>query len=68
MRDAIYAKAQRWDMAAEVANGLMAMLPNVPDNRINLAYATSRKTGGGIREAKRILIVTTVKFPREYNS
>lgn len=66
MRYAIYSKAGRWDMAADVAEGLTVMLPDVPDNWINLACATRRKTGGGIPEAKRILLVAAVKFPREH--
>jgi hypothetical protein len=66
MRYAIYAKAERWDMAAGVAEGLTKMLPEEPGTWINLAYATRRKTGGGIPEAKRILLVAQVKFPREY--
>jgi predicted Zn-dependent protease len=66
LRYAIYAKAGRWDMAAEVAEGLAAMLPDKPDIWVNLADATRRKTGGGIPEAKRILLVAQVKFPKEY--
>jgi predicted Zn-dependent protease len=37
IRYQIYAKAKRWDMAAEVANGLTAMIPDEPGTRINLA-------------------------------
>ncbi len=66
LRYQIYAKAQRWDMAAEVANGLTAMVPDEPGAWINLAYATRRRTGGGIEEARRILLVAQVKFPKEY--
>lgn len=66
MRYSIYAKAKRWDMAAEVAEGLTAMRPDEPKNWIHLADATRRKTGGGIPEAKRILKVAQVKFPAEF--
>lgn len=66
MRYSIYAKAKRWDMAFEVANGLTAMLPDEPGTWLNLAHATRRKTCGGIPEAKRILLVAQVKFPKEY--
>jgi len=65
MRYAIYAKAEKWDMAAGVAEAVTGMLPDEPGTWINLAYATRRKTGGGIPEAKRILLVASVKFKRE---
>jgi predicted Zn-dependent protease len=66
VRFAIYAKAGQWDMAAELADGLTVVLPDEPDNWIKLAYATRRKAGGGIPEAKRILLEARVKFPKEY--
>ena len=67
MRYRIYAKAEKWSMAAEVAEGLTAMLPGEPGNWIHLAYATRRKTGGGVPDAKRILLVAQVKFPRDWH-
>jgi predicted Zn-dependent protease len=66
LRYSIYAKAKRWDMAAEVAEGLTSMMPDDPQNWIHLATATRRKTRGGIPEAKRILLVVQVKFPAEF--
>lgn len=66
LRYSIYAKAQRWDMAAEVAEGLTAMRPDDSQTWIHLADATRRKRGGGISEAKRILKVAHVKFPAEF--
>lgn len=66
LRYSIYAKAKRWDMAAEVAEGLTSMMPDDPKNWVHLADATRRKTGGGIPEAKRILKVAQVKFPGEF--
>ena len=65
MRYAIYAKAERWEMAAGVAEAIAAMLPDKVDSWLNLAYATRRKKGGGIPEAQRILLVAQVKFPHE---
>jgi predicted Zn-dependent protease len=55
LRYAIYAKGGRRDMAADVAEGLLAMLPDKARTWINLTCATRRKTGGGIPDAKRIL-------------
>lgn len=66
MRFSIYAKAEKWNLAAGVAEALTNMLPNKPESWVNLAYATRRKTGGSIPEAKRILLVAQVKFPRDY--
>lgn len=62
----IYSRAERWNMAAEVAEALTGMLPGEPSSWINLAYATRRKEGGGVHEAKRILLVAAVKFPKDY--
>lgn len=53
-------------MAAGVAEVLTGMLPDQPAYWVNLASATRRKTGGGIPEAKRIMLVAAVKFPKEY--
>lgn len=62
----IHAHAKQWDKAIEVANDLMEMLPDEPLSWINLAYATRRKTGGSIPEAKEILLCAEPKFPRHY--
>jgi predicted Zn-dependent protease len=48
MRYSIYAKAKKWDMAWEIANGLTAMVPDDFATWINLAYATRRKTEGRV--------------------
>jgi len=53
-------------MAAEIAGALVEMFPDEAKFWIWLAYSTRRKTGGGIPDAKRILLVAEVKFPREY--
>jgi predicted Zn-dependent protease len=66
LRYSVYAKAQKWDMAFEVADGLAAMVPDKPECWINLAYSARRKIGGSIPEAKRILLVAQVKFPKHY--
>ena len=66
LRYDIYAKAQRWNLAAGVAEILARMLPDIPENWINFAYATRRKDGGGIPASKQILLVAAVKFPKNY--
>ncbi len=62
----IYAQAKQWDEAVAVANELMKLLPEEPFTWINLAYATRRKTGGSIPEAKEILQSAEPKFPKHY--
>jgi tetratricopeptide (TPR) repeat protein len=62
----IYAKAQKWDGAAETAGALVKLVPEQSESWICWAYATRRKSGGGIPEAKKILAEAEVKFPAEY--
>jgi predicted Zn-dependent protease len=66
MRYEIYSRSKQWDSAADVANELIKMLPGEPSVWINLAYATRRKTGGSIPEAKKILLSAEPKFPKHY--
>ena len=66
VRCEIYAKAKKWDGAVEIANTLVKMLPNNLAAWINLAYATRRKTGGSLTEAKKILLEAEPKFPSAY--
>jgi predicted Zn-dependent protease len=66
VRYEIYAKAKRWDGAAEIAGALVKLMPDQPSVWICWAYATRRKTGGGILEAKKILLEAEPKFPAEY--
>jgi predicted Zn-dependent protease len=66
VRYEIYAKAKKWEGAAEIASALVKLMPEQPSFWICWAYATRRKTGGGIPEAKRILLEAESKFPAEY--
>ncbi|HTR40858.1 MAG TPA: hypothetical protein VMH87_04520 [Pseudomonadales bacterium] len=66
VRYEIYSKTKQWDMAVEVANELIKMLPEEPFVWINLAYATRRKTGGSIPDAKKILLAAEPKFSKHY--
>ena len=61
----IHAQAGRWDAAAEIAGTLTRLEPEEPGAWISLAYATRRKTGGGIPQARAILIQAQRNFPRE---
>lgn len=66
MRYEIYAKAEKWDYAVEIANTLLKMLPEDAESWLNLAFTVRRRTGGSIQEAKSILIEAEPKFPKEY--
>lgn len=65
VRYAILAKRGQWDMAIEVAEDLATELPDDAQTWINLAYATRRKTGGGIPAAKTILLAAEPLFPSD---
>ena|ERR1035438_9678750 len=66
VRYQVYAKTKNWDGAVEIAGTFVKLLPEKPAAWISLAYATRRKTGGGIPEAKKILLEAESKFPAEY--
>jgi tetratricopeptide (TPR) repeat protein len=65
VRYAIYAKRGQWDMATEVAEDVATALPDQAQSWINLAYATRRRTDGGITEAKKILLAAEPLFSGE---
>ena len=61
----IHAQAGRWDAAAEIAGTLTQLEPEEPGAWVSLAYATRRKAGGGIPQARTILIQAQQTFPKE---
>jgi Flp pilus assembly protein TadD len=61
----IHAAAGKWDAAAEIAGTLTQLEPEEPGAWVSLAYATRRKTGGGIPQARAILIQAHRTFPKE---
>ena len=62
----VYAQAKKWDGAAEIAGALVKLIPEQSFAWICWAYATRRKLGGGIPEAKKILTEAETKFPSDY--
>jgi tetratricopeptide (TPR) repeat protein len=60
----IYARAAKWDVAAEIAAALVKVQPKEPMAWITLAYATRRKLGGGIPQAKEVLTPAQKRFPK----
>jgi Flp pilus assembly protein TadD len=61
----ICAKAGEWNAAAEIARTLTQLEPHQPDAWISLAYAVRRKPGGGIPQARAILVQARRTFPKE---
>ena len=61
----IFAQAGKWEVAAETAGALLQVKPDAPETWIALAYATRRKQGGGLDEAKKILTRAQSQFPKE---
>jgi Flp pilus assembly protein TadD len=61
----LHAAAGRWDAATAIAGTLTRLEPDQPGVWISLAYATRRKTGGGIVQARAILIQARQTFPEE---
>ena len=60
----IHSQARHWELAAEVAGALVAATPDEPAGWICLAYATRRKPGGNIPQAREILTRAQARFPR----
>ena len=61
----IRAKSGEWETAAEIARRLTQLEPGRPGAWISLAYAVRRKPGGGISQARAILVQARQAFPRE---
>lgn len=64
-RYGVCASAGQWDSAAEIAAALLERFPADPQVWISAAYATRRKPGGGIEQAKDILLRARRRFPKE---
>jgi Flp pilus assembly protein TadD len=60
----ICATAGKWDAAADTAAQLVEQERNEPMAWITLAYATRRKPGGGMVQAKEVLIPAQKLFPK----
>ena len=65
VRYEIYAKTARWELAAEVAGILVEAFAGQAGTWVSLAYATRRKPGGGIPQARDILTRALALFPTE---
>jgi Flp pilus assembly protein TadD len=61
----IHLQAGNWDAAAEIAGALTRLEPQEPGVWISLAYATRRRIGGDISQARAILIQAQRTFPKE---
>jgi Flp pilus assembly protein TadD len=65
IRYELCAKAGKWDAAVEIARTLTQLEPRQPGTWVSLAYAVRRKTGGGIPQARAILVQARRAFPKE---
>jgi tetratricopeptide (TPR) repeat protein len=63
VRHEIYAKAEKWGMAAEIAGVLVQMRPDEPQFWIWRAYSTRRMPSGSLVQAKEILDKAETLFP-----
>jgi tetratricopeptide (TPR) repeat protein len=61
----VYAKAERWDGAFEIARTLVEQLPDDSFGWIHQAYALRRMDGGGVKAAWDALLPAADKFPTE---
>ena len=61
----ICAKAERWEMAAEIAKSLREAEPDEAQHWLNFAYASRRMQDGGLESAKKILAKAHKLFPKE---
>ena len=64
VRCKIYCDAQKWDYAAEVANGLCRMLPESSFGPLHLAHALRKLDR--TKEARDTLLPVADKFPDEW--
>lgn len=65
VRHEVYAKAGKWDLAAELATAIRKINPDEPGVWIALSYAMRRKSGGGVAAAKKVLVEAQQLFPNE---
>jgi predicted Zn-dependent protease len=61
----IYARAERWETAAEIAKSLRKAEPGEAQHWLNFAYATRRMQAGGLDAAREILAKAHKLFPKE---
>jgi len=65
IRFSVHSALGQWDSAAETSASLLELFPSDPQIWIYVAYATRRKSGGGIEQAKDILLTAQQRFPKE---
>ena len=65
VRYEVYTKGEKWDLADEIARELIQICPEEPQFWIWHAYSTRRMTGGGIPQAREILVKAQQLFPQE---
>lgn len=61
----VYIHQERWDDAFQIAEQSVRLHPAEASGWIHRAYAARRRTGGGLQEARDLLLEAVVQFPRE---
>jgi tetratricopeptide (TPR) repeat protein len=61
----VYAKAEQWEGAFEIARSLVAMVPDFPNDWIYQAESLRRMPGQGVKGAWAALLPAADKFPKE---
>jgi len=61
----VYAKAEKWDVAFEIARTLVEQLPDDSFGWIHQAHALRRMEGGGVKAAWDALLPAVNLFPNE---
>ena len=64
LRWAIYAKAEKWDHALEVAKGLVELVPDDASTWLKQAESLRKANGGGAQAAWDSLIPVADRFPK----
>ena len=65
IRYEIYAKAEKWELAFELAEGLSRQIPDEATAFVWRSYAARRMPGGGVERAMELLLGVANHFPDE---
>jgi tetratricopeptide (TPR) repeat protein len=61
----VAAASKDWNQAADIADRMVNIMREAPGVWLSLAYAVRRKAGGGVEQARTILLKADKKFPGE---
>jgi Flp pilus assembly protein TadD len=61
----VLARAEKWELAYEVASALVTLVPDGPEGWLHRSYSARRMLGGGLQRAYDELFPAYEKFPTE---